>query len=133
MTLDADMAPGASSEGIVGPFTEMRSTATELVWHTLGDNIPFDLHWRVLLFTLLIAATIWFLRNGKGSKGADGRARQSGFLEFIFPRDVYTPPSARVDIWLWISERLIHPFWAVGLLATVGPATITCSFITRGG
>jgi sterol desaturase/sphingolipid hydroxylase (fatty acid hydroxylase superfamily) len=123
MTLDADMAPSAPSEDIVGPFTEMRSTATELIWSTLGDNIPFDLHWRVLSFTLLIAATIWFLRNGKGSKGAEDRARQSGFLEFIFPRDVYTHQSARVDVWLWISERLIHPFWAVGLLATVGPAT----------
>jgi hypothetical protein len=64
------MAPGASSEDIAGPFTEMRSTATEFIWNTLGDNIPFDLHWRALSFTLLIAATIWFLRNGKGSKGA---------------------------------------------------------------
>ena len=112
-----------ASEEIVGPFADMVETTTRVVWETIGANLPRDLHWQIILLTLAIATLIWLIRGGHGSKGMDGRERKVGLAQFLLPRDIYTHVSARVDIWLWVLERLLHPFWAVGLLATVGPAT----------
>lgn len=107
----------ASSE-IVGPFTDILRTAVDIT----AANIPRDLHWRVILLTFFIATLIWMLRRGHGSKGADGRERKVGLFEFLLPKDIYTHVSARVDVWLWVFERLLRPLWAVGLLAAVSPA-----------
>jgi sterol desaturase/sphingolipid hydroxylase (fatty acid hydroxylase superfamily) len=98
-----------------GPLSEI------FAW--LGSNLPQDLHWSVLSLTLVIAVFIWWARDGRGSKGADGRERKSGLLEFLLPRDIYTHVSARVDVGLWLLERVLHPFWAIALLAVVGPWT----------
>ena len=114
---------GKAGEEIVGPFTDMVQTATGAVWDTIATNLPKDLHWEYLLLTVILATIIWFIRGGRGSKGVDGRERKTGLLQFLLPRDIYTHESARVDIWLWVTERVLRPFWAVGLLATVGPAT----------
>ncbi len=111
-----------NSDEILGPFTDLAQRATDL-WGTVGDNMPRDLHWQTLLLTVLIALLIFFFRQGRGAKGADGRERRSGFLSFLFPKDIYTHVSARVDIWLYVFERLLRPLWAVALLATVGPQT----------
>ena len=104
---------------IVGPFTDLVQRSSDII----AANLPQDLHWQIILLTLTLATLIWFIRDGHGSKGSDGRERQVGLLQFLLPRDIYTHESARVDIWLWITERVLHPFWAVGLLATVGPVT----------
>ncbi|MGI9287077.1 MAG: sterol desaturase family protein [Pseudomonadales bacterium] len=111
------------SEEIVGPFTDIIQRATGAVWDIGAANIPQDLHWKTILLTLSIATLIWLVRGGHGSKGVDGRERKTGLLEFLLPKDIYTHVSARVDIWLWVTERLLHPFWYIGLLATVGAAT----------
>lgn len=107
----------------LGPLTALAQSTGEYIWHSISDDIPQDLHWNVILLTLFIATLIYLIRRGHGAKGADGRERKSGWLTFLFPRDIYTHVSARVDIWLWLFEHLLRPLWAVSLLATVGPAT----------
>ncbi len=102
-----------------GPFTELAGKLFEV----LADNIPADLHWKTLLLTACIALFIWWKRNGRGSKGADGRERPAAMLEFLLPRAIYSHVSARVDIGLWVIERLLRPFWFVALLAAVAPTT----------
>lgn len=100
-----------------GPFSEI----AQVVWDTAAANIPRDLHWQVILLTLFIATIIWLVRDGHGAKDATGREKKLGYLSFLFPKDIYAHASARVDVWLWIFERCFHPFWYVGLLATVSP------------
>lgn len=107
------------SNDVNGPFSELSGRFFDL----LANNIPADLHWRTLLLTVCIATFIWWKRGGRGSKGADGRERSAGILEFLLPRSIYSHVSARVDIGLWIIERLLRPFWYVALLAAIAPTT----------
>ncbi len=86
----------------------------------IGDNLPRDLTWPFLLLTLGIAIAIWFLRGGRGSKDASGRERHASLLNFLLPSDIYTHVSARVDITLYVFERLLRPLWATGLILSVG-------------
>jgi sterol desaturase/sphingolipid hydroxylase (fatty acid hydroxylase superfamily) len=118
-------APTTGQEDIVGPLTDTVQRTGNVVWDTIAANIPRDLHWEIILLTLTIATFIWLVRGGHGSRGADGRERKASLLQFLLPGDIYTHVSARVDIWLWVTERLLHPFWIVGLLAIVGTATET--------
>jgi sterol desaturase/sphingolipid hydroxylase (fatty acid hydroxylase superfamily) len=114
---------GRNAGEVLGPLTETVQVVAGTLWQTLAANTPRDLHWQILLLTLGLAAAIWLLRGGHGAKGADGRERKSGLLQFLLPKDIYTHVSARVDIWLWVTERLLRPLWALGLLAVVGPGT----------
>ena len=118
MTLDSADNP----EAIVGPFTDLLRRASG-VWDIIAANVPRDLHWKTLLLTLFLAILIYLLRRGHGAKSAGGRERKTGLLNFVLPKDIYTHISARVDIWLYLLERVLRPFWAVALLATVGPPT----------
>lgn len=97
-------------------------TAT-LLWEILAANTPRDLKWPTLLLLVTIATAIWLIRRGHGAKGADGRPRASGLVEFLLPADIYTHVSARVDVWLWVLERLLRPLWAAGAILSLGPAT----------
>ena len=117
------MTNAPNAEPVVGPFTDMVQRASSVVWDVTSTNIPGDLHWDRILITLTIALLIFVFYRGSGSKGADGKVRQVGIVQFLLPKDIYTHISARVDIWLWVFERLLRPFWAVTLFATVGPAT----------
>jgi sterol desaturase/sphingolipid hydroxylase (fatty acid hydroxylase superfamily) len=110
---------GAGTPPVSGPFTDI----TRTLWETGAEHIPADLHWSALLLTLLLAIGIWFFRGGHGSRGASGRERKAGLLQFLLPADIYTHASARVDVYLYLFERVLHPFWALALLATVAPAT----------
>ena len=115
--------PATGAGNVVGPLTDTAQHAFSMVWETAADNLPSDLHWRIILLTLVLATLIWLLRSGHGARGADGRERKASLLQFLLPSDIYTHVSARVDIWLWVTERILRPFWAVGLFATVGPLT----------
>jgi len=119
MPTDADQ----NTSEIVGPFTDLVQRASSVVWETAASNTPRDLHWEIILLTIIIATAIWLIKGGHGSKGADGRERTTGLIQFLLPKDIYTHISARTDIWLWVTERVLHPFWAVGLLAVIGPTT----------
>jgi sterol desaturase/sphingolipid hydroxylase (fatty acid hydroxylase superfamily) len=119
----ADNSTASNAEPIVGPFTDMVQQFPTAVWNAIASNIPGDLHWDRILITLFFAILIFFYYQGRGSKGADGYERKVGILQFLLPVDIYTHVSARVDIWLWVLERVLRPFWVVALFATVGPYT----------
>ena len=68
----------------------------------------------------MIAIAIWFLRGGRGSKNASGQERSADLWGFLLPRDIYTHISARVDITLYVFERLLRPLWAAALILGVG-------------
>jgi sterol desaturase/sphingolipid hydroxylase (fatty acid hydroxylase superfamily) len=124
MPTESSGAVAAASSGeIVGPIHDIVQTASGVVWNMVAANLPKDLHWQYLLITVTIATCIWLIRRGGGSKGADGRERKTGLVQFLLPRDVYFHESARVDIWLWVTERVLRPFWALGLFVTIGPLT----------
>jgi sterol desaturase/sphingolipid hydroxylase (fatty acid hydroxylase superfamily) len=112
------VAAGAEA---VGPFTELVGKYGPPAWDTLAANVPRDLRWNWLLLMIAIALVIFLARKGRGAKGADGRERACGLVEFLLPRDIYTHVSARVDIWLWIFERALRPAWALFLLGSLGP------------
>lgn len=108
---------------LLGPLSETIRSVGALTWNILGENIPRDLQWQYLFITIGIATVIWWLRDGHGSRGADGHERRANLFTYLFPKDIYTHVSARVDIGLWVTERVLRPFWIVLLLATVGPGT----------
>jgi sterol desaturase/sphingolipid hydroxylase (fatty acid hydroxylase superfamily) len=111
------------AEDLTGPLTETIQTASHILWDAFAANVPRDLHWQFILVTLVIALSIWVIRDGHGSRDAHGRERKAHLLQFLLPKDIYTHVSARVDVWLWVTERILRPLWVVGLLATVGPTT----------
>jgi sterol desaturase/sphingolipid hydroxylase (fatty acid hydroxylase superfamily) len=108
---------------LVWPITDILPQVSTVVVDTVTANVPRDLHWQSILLTLALAVTIFLFRRGRGARGADGRERQAGLLEYLLPRDIYTHVSARVDIGLYVLERILRPLWAVALIATVAPAT----------
>ena len=120
-TTEADAAESAGN--ILGPLTDMTQRVASVVWHTAAANVPGDLRWRTLLVTVFIGTLIFLICRGHGAKGADGRERKTGLLNFLLPKDIYTHVSARVDVGLWVLERMLRPLWAVSLFATVGPVT----------
>ena len=91
--------------------------------HTVAVVLPCDLTSPVLSVTPLIATAIWLLRDGHGAKAADGRERKTGLLQFLLPRDIFTHPSARVDVALYLFERLIRPFWVLPFVVAIAPVT----------
>lgn len=104
-----------------GPFTELADRYGPRVWETLAANVPHDLRWNWLLLMVALALMIFLARKGRGAKGADGRERPAGLLEYLLPRQIYTHISARVDVWLWVLERALKPLWALLLLGALGP------------
>ena len=124
MALDDQLEIEEPAEAImselVGPLSETSQEIGSFIWQIIASNLPRDLHWQFLAVTLVLAVFIWLARKGHGSRGADGRERPAPLLKFLFPRDIYTHISARVDIWLWVTERALRPLWFVGLMATVG-------------
>ena len=108
---------------VMGPITEMTQSIGPVLWEILVNNVPGSLHWSMLLVTLAFAILLYWLRDGRGAKTAEGRERQSNtFFEYLFPADVYSHVSARVDIWLWCLERVLRPIWIVSALTVFGPA-----------
>ncbi|MFM7067071.1 MAG: fatty acid hydroxylase family protein, partial [Gammaproteobacteria bacterium] len=57
-----------------GPLTEMSAEVMAL----LAAHLPRDLRWPMLLLMLVLASAIWWLRDGHGARGADGRVRRAG-------------------------------------------------------
>ncbi|NDH40999.1 MAG: fatty acid hydroxylase family protein, partial [Gammaproteobacteria bacterium] len=68
-----------------GPISQLISAALSAA----AEHMPRDLTWPILTLTLSIATLIWLLRGGLGAKGADGRMRQMGFIEFLAPWEIY--------------------------------------------
>lgn len=113
---------------ITGPLSQLLAAAFEV----LAEHLPRDLTWPVLLLTLALASGIWLMRGGMGAKGADGRVRRMGLLEFLLPLDIYTHLSARVDIGLYALERCLRPLWVATLLVNIAPITEKMTIQTLG-
>ena len=111
-----------------GPLTQIVTA----IWDAIAGNLPRDLTWPILLLTLVLAIGIWFLRRGHGSKDANGRERHAGLIEFLLPRRIYTHVSARVDIWLYVVDRVMRLLWAPTILVTVAPWTEQTMLSTLG-
>jgi len=113
-------APATATTGsVLGPLADIATTG----WDLFVANLPRDLTWPFLLITLGLGLILWSARAGRGSKDASGRERPAGLLQFLLPRDIYSHPSARVDVGLYVLERLLHPFWYGALILTVGTTT----------
>lgn len=115
-------------DDITGPLSQLLTAAYEV----LAEHLPRDLTWPVLLLTLALASGIWLIRGGMGAKGADGRVRRMGLLEFLLPLDIYTHLSARVDIGLYVLERCLGPLWVATLLVSIAPNTENMTIQTLG-
>ncbi len=106
-------------EHTIGPINELLGA----VIATIGEHVPRDLTWQMLLLMFAMATGIWVLRDGWGAKGVNGRVKQRGLLHFLLPKEIYTHTSAKVDVGLYVIERLLHPIWATTFLVSVAPAT----------
>lgn len=112
----------ASSEEILGPFSDMTNQVAEAVWNAIFPSSTMSsLWWPLLVLTVLITAAFWVFRKGRGAKGVDGREKPVGLLEYLLPKSIYTHKSARIDIWLYLLDRGLMPVWIVVFLGSVAP------------
>jgi sterol desaturase/sphingolipid hydroxylase (fatty acid hydroxylase superfamily) len=120
MALDAGLAD--FSDRILGPFSDIAArTADALYEAVLPSSRSGTLHWPLLALTLAIALALFVIRAGRGARGADGRERVMGLGEYLVPREIYTHPSARVDIGLYLLDRALMPLWLVLGVALIAP------------
>ena len=106
-------------DSTAGPLNQLISDGLAVI----APHVPRDLTWPILLLTGGLATTIWLLRNGFGAKGADGRVRKMPLRQFLLPAEIYTHVSARVDVGLYVFERLLRPLWVTTLLIGIAPGT----------
>jgi sterol desaturase/sphingolipid hydroxylase (fatty acid hydroxylase superfamily) len=90
--------------------------------------------WPLLLLTLLITIAFWIFRGGRGAKDVEGKERRMGLFEYVLPKRIYSHPSARVDIWLYLLDKAMMPVWVVLFLGSVAPFVerTTISALTGG-
>ena len=110
-----------SAADILGPFSDMTNQIAEAVWNAIFPGSTSSFWWPLLVLTLLITVAFWIFRKGRGAKDVDGRERPMGLLEYLLPKRIYTHPSARVDIWLYLLDRASMPIWVVAFLGSVAP------------
>ena len=112
-----------TTDEILGPFSDITNQVVEAMWNALLPGSPFSsLSWELLTFTFICAAAFWFFRKGRGSKDSNGRERPAkSLLQYLFPKDIYTHQSARVDIGLYLLDRGMFPIWFALSLGTVAP------------
>ena len=106
-------------DNTAGPLNQLISGA----FAAIAPHVPRDLTWPILLLTAIIATTIWLFRNGVGAKGANGRVRKMPLGQFLLPAEIYFHVSARVDVGLYVCERLLRPLWVTTLLLGIAPST----------
>ena len=112
-----------TSDEILGPFSDITNQILEAIWNALLPGSPFSsLSWELLTFTFICAAGFWFFRKGRGSKDSTGRERPAmSLFQYLFPKDIYTHQSARVDIGLYLLDRGMFPIWFALSLGAVAP------------
>lgn len=102
-----------------GPISQLIAPAIA----TVAEHIPRDLTWPILLLTVILASGIWLFRGGMGAKSAAGQVRRMPLGEFLLPRDIYTHVSAKVDVGLYVFERVLRPLWVTSFLVGIAPGT----------
>jgi len=111
-----------SAEEILGPFSDISNRIAEALWNAIfPSSTTNSLWWPLLVLTAAITIAFWIFRKGRGAKGVDGRERRVGFVDYVLPKSIYTHPSARVDIWLYLLDRGLMPVWVVVFLGSVAP------------
>ncbi len=123
------------SAEILGPFTDIAHQIAEALWNAFLPGSPgASLSWELLSLTLVIAILFFVFRKGTGAKDAEGRVRPTrSLLQYILPKDIYTHPSARVDIWLYVIDRAMMPVWVLLFLGAVAPFVETTTIGTLQG
>ena len=111
------------TDEILGPFSDVANQVADRIWNALLPGSPFSsLSWELLTFTFICAGGFWFFRKGRGSKNSGGRERPAkSLLQYLFPKDIYTHQSARVDIGLYIIDRAMMPVWFLLSLGAIAP------------
>jgi len=106
---------------VLGPFSEIAANLSDALYVAVLAPIYHRLNWFILAVTLALAVALYVLRGGRGAKGIDGEERPAGLREYLFPRAIYTHPSARVDIGLYLSDCVMTVFWSLLFLGTLAP------------
>jgi sterol desaturase/sphingolipid hydroxylase (fatty acid hydroxylase superfamily) len=115
------------SNRILGPYSDIAAHVTDALYEAvLPGSRSGTLHWPLLLLMLVIAVALFVMRAGRGARDAEGRERARRLGEFLFPRDIYTHQSARVDIGLYLLDRALMPVWIALGLGLIAP------FVERG-
>jgi len=110
------------SDEILGPFSDIANQVAEALWNAVLPGSPgASLSWELLLLTVLMTLGFWVFRKGRGAKGADGRERHAGLLEYVLPKAIYTHQSAKVDIGLYLLDKAMMPIWVLLFLGSVAP------------
>ncbi|MFT5572816.1 MAG: sterol desaturase/sphingolipid hydroxylase (fatty acid hydroxylase superfamily) [Cryomorphaceae bacterium] len=109
------------TDSSVGPFSDLILQVKGALLNAVLPSAPSSFWWPLLLLTLAIAVYFWISRNGRGAKGANGQERPMGFWEYLFPREIYTHQSARVDIGLYLLDRGLMPIWVITFLGATAP------------
>lgn len=110
------------AEQLPGPFAELSSALAETFWLAIFPSAQTNsLHWPLLVLTLVIAVFLYYLRGGRGAKDGDGVERKHTLWGYLFPKSVYLHHSARVDIGLYLIDKLSMPFWVLAFLGALAP------------
>jgi sterol desaturase/sphingolipid hydroxylase (fatty acid hydroxylase superfamily) len=114
-------APAQQMATILGPFSEIAAQVSDALYVAVMPPLRNSLNWFILLVTLVLAVALYVLRGGRGAKGSDGEERPASLREYLLPRAIYTHPSARVDIGLYLIDHAVMVFWALLFLGTLVP------------
>jgi sterol desaturase/sphingolipid hydroxylase (fatty acid hydroxylase superfamily) len=96
---------------------------------------PLDPQSRIYWLYLLTSAAVAFLvyrairRKGDHATEKDAEAARGSFLQFLFPRSVWSHPSAWLDLRYMVFHKVVSGF----LLAGIGTFALTVGFRTASG
>ena len=106
---------------VLGPFTEIAARVSDALYVAVLPPLGNSLNWFILAVTLVLAVALYRLRGGRGAKGSDGEERPASLREYLLPRAIYTHPSARVDIGLYLIDHAVMVLWVLLFLGTLVP------------
>lgn len=92
-----------------------------------------DFYWLYILTFLVMASAIYAVERWRG------RAKEGGLLAFLFPKHIYTHPSALTDLKLYTVARIISPMrfiapvLSVPIVATAIAGALTNALGESGG
>jgi len=81
------------------------SEASREIYKTLVDSyVAIALSVPIVLIGIFLTGSLYYVTFVR--KNLDDRS-WSGWLNYLFPRDMYSSPSAKIDIWVWIMNGLL--------------------------